>query len=284
MKITAELLSTAFAYAVFSVTNIIDLMFPTRLSICFTLSVASALIRAADASPTVMTWNIAGTQRKAIVYTPANPTNAKAPLIFAFHGFGDTNENFKGIGLEEVWPQAIVVYPQGLPVKRGGSAQPGWQTEKGGDEDRDLQFVDTALAALRWKYKVDDTRIYATGFSNGVVFTYLLWAERPGVFAAFAAVAGRLGTSVLPVVPKPFLQIGGKNDRNIQFALQAQAMETARRVDGVTNGEACGRNCTFYPSVTGTPVMTFVHEGGHEWPDGTSQQIAKFFQHYPLEH
>jgi polyhydroxybutyrate depolymerase len=257
-------------------------MFPTRSAMYISLAIVAASVPVADAATATMTWNVAGTQRKAIVFTPSNPTNPKAPLIFAFHGFGDTNENFKGVGLEEVWPQAIVVYPQGLP--RGGSALPGWQTEKRGDEDRDLQFVDAALASLRGKYKIDDARIYATGFSNGAVFTFLLWAERPGVFAAFAAVAGRLGTSVLPAVPKPFLQVGGRNDGNIRFALQEQAMETARRVDGVSNGGSCGRNCTLYPSATGTPVMTFVHDGGHEWPDGISQRIAKFFQNYPLVH
>ena len=179
------------------------------------LAMTAILAPAAGASPKVMTWNVAGAQRSAIVYAPASAANAKTPLVFAFHGFGDTNENFQGVGLEKAWPQAIVVYPQGLPVSRSGSALPGWQTEKGGEKDRDLQLVDTALASLREKYKVDDARIYATGFSNGAIFTYLLWAERPNVFAAFAAVAGRLGESVLPSVPKPFLQVGGKSDGNI---------------------------------------------------------------------
>lgn len=259
-------------------------MFTTRLVIRLALAMAAILTPSVGASPNVMTWNVAGTQRRAIVYAPASAANAKAPLVFAFHGFGDTNDNFKGVGLEEAWPQAIVVYPQGLPVKLGGTALPGWQTEKRGDEDRDLQFVDTALASLRKKYKVDDDRIYATGFSNGAVFTFLLWADRPNVFAAFAAVAGRLGASVLPTVPKPFFQAGGKNDGNIPFALQEQAMDTARRVDGVSEGKPCGRNCTIYPSVNGTPVKTVIHEGGHEWPDGTSQQIAKFFQSHPPGH
>ena len=48
-----------------------------------------------------------------------------------------------------------------------------------------------ALASLRHTYNIDDDRIYATGFSNGGMFTYLLWAKRPNVFAAFAPVAGR---------------------------------------------------------------------------------------------
>ena len=131
-------------------------MFTIRLVIGLALAMAAVLTPSLAASSKLMTWNVAGTQRRAIVYAPASAANAKAPLVFAFHGFGDTNDNFKGVGLEEAWPQAIVVYPQGLPVKLGGTALPGWQTEKRGDEDRDLQFVDTALASLRKKYKVDD--------------------------------------------------------------------------------------------------------------------------------
>ena len=252
--------------------------FVLRFAAAVSVAVAPA---AAGASPRVMTWNVAGAQRSAIVFAPSGAAKAKTPLVIAFHGFGDTNENFKGVGLEIAWPQAIVVYPQGLPVTRGASAMPGWQTEARGDDDRDLQFVDTALASLREQYKVDDARIYATGFSNGATFTYLLWATRPNVFAAFAAVAGRLGSSVLPSVPKPFFQTAGRNDRNIRFELQEQAMETARRVDGVSESKSCGPNCKLYPSANGTPLMTVIHVGGHEWPDGTSQQIAKFFQNHP---
>lgn len=245
---------------------------------------AAVLAPAAGASPQTMKWNVAGAQRTAIVYAPSSAATAKTPLVFAFHGRGDTNGNFQeGVELEKAWPQAIIVYPQGLRVSRGADLT-GWQTEKGDEKGRDLEFVDTALASLRAKYKVDDARIYATGFSNGAVFTWLLWAERPHVFAAFAAVAARRGDSVLPTVPKPFLQVGGRNDGNIDFVLQEKAMETARRVDGVSKSESCGRNCTLYPSAQGTPVITVVHDGGHEWPDGISQQIAKFFQDHPSGH
>jgi polyhydroxybutyrate depolymerase len=261
--------------------RIIDLMFMTHPVMRLVLAAATVLSAAAGASPKVMTWNVGGLPRRALVYAPASAANSKAPLVLAFHGFGDTNDNFQGVELEKAWPQAIVVYPQGLRVLRSGAAMAGWQTEKFGDEDRDLQFVDAMLASLRERYKVDDTRIYATGFSNGAIFTYLLWAERPNVFAAFAAVAARLGNSVLPTVPKPLLQVGGKDDGNIPFALQEHAMETARHVDGVSKGESCGPNCTLYPSANRTPVMTFIHDGGHEWPDWTSQQIAKFFQDHP---
>jgi poly(3-hydroxybutyrate) depolymerase len=84
------------------------------------------------------------------------------------------------------------------------------------------------LATLHKQFMVDDARIYSTGFSNGANFTYLLWAERPNVFAAFAPVAARILPSVQLTVPKPVFHIGGTADRRIAFADQKQAIETAR--------------------------------------------------------
>src|SRR4029079_2204781 len=85
---------------------------------------------------------------------------------------------------------------QGLPTVSPVDPQgkrPGWQREAGQYGDRDLKLLDAALASLPEQYPVDDPRVYATGFSNGAVFTYLLWAARPGTFAAYAPCAGVLG-------------------------------------------------------------------------------------------
>jgi polyhydroxybutyrate depolymerase len=154
--------------------------------------------------------------------------------------------------------------------------------EKGQDDDRDLALVDTALASLREEFKVDEARIYSTGFSNGANFTYLLWAERPAVFAAFAPVAGRLRPPVQPQQPKPIFHIGGTEDAQILFADQRAAIEKAKGVNGVTGkGASCGSGCTLFDSASGAPVMTWIHPGGHEYPESTSQRIAKFFREHP---
>ena len=150
-------------------------------------------------------------------------------------------------GLHRAWPEAIVVYFQGLPSSRDGLF--GWQVEKRRDDDRDLRLVDAALASLRDTFEVDNARIYATGFSNGANFTYLLWAERPAVFAAFAPVAGRLRPSVQPTRPKPILHVGGVRDGQIRFTDQQDAIATAKRVDGVDGpGVSCGGGCTLFTS------------------------------------
>ena len=154
----------------------------------------------------VMRWQVDGETREAIVYLPASPGEEGAPLVLSFHGFGDNMQNFQYTNVHVAWPDAIVVYFQGLE-RRGGLL--GWQVERGGGGDRDLKLVDVALESLRETYDVDDDRIYATGYSNGGMFTYLLWAERPGVFAAYAPVAARLRPSVRPTQSRPVFHVAG---------------------------------------------------------------------------
>jgi polyhydroxybutyrate depolymerase len=249
----------------------------------FGLSVAAAAllvhsVRAAD-NAEMMTWKVDGQTRRAIVYPPSAISAGKAPLVLSFHGRGDNIQNFQFTNMHLAWPEAIVVYFQGLPT-RGGLF--GWQTEKGQDDDRDLRLVDVALASLRDRFKVDEARIYSTGFSNGAGFTYLLWAERPALFAAFAPVAGRLRPSVQPREPKPVFHVAGTADETVPFASQQEAIDTARRVDGATGaGTACGKGCTTYRSPGGPPVMTWIHAGGHEYPSDTSARIANFFRDHP---
>jgi len=111
-----------------------------------------------------------------------------------------------------------------------------------------------------------------------------LWAERPGVFAAYAPVAARLRPSVQPKQPKPLFHVAGTRDSQIPFADQKDAIDTALRVDGVSGqGVSCGNGCTIYGSTSAVPVMTWIHPGGHEYPDGTSERIATFFRDHPLQ-
>ena len=104
-----------------------------------TVLVHSAL--AAD-NAEMMTWKVDGQTRRAIVYRPSAISGGKAPLVLSFHGRGDNIQNFQFTNMHLAWPEAIVVYFQGLPT-RGGLF--GWQTEKDQDDDRDLRLVDVAL-------------------------------------------------------------------------------------------------------------------------------------------
>ena len=193
-----------------------------------------------DAAAEVMRWQVDGETREAIVYAPASPGGEGAPLVLSFHGYGDNMQNVQYTNVHVAWPDAIVVYFQGLE-RRGGL--PGWQVERGGG-DRDLKLVDVALGSLRETYNVDDDRIYATGYSNGGMFTYLLWAERPGVFAAYAPVAARLRPSVRPRQPRPVFHVAGERDRVVGFSDQEAAIAVAIEVNSVDATTRCGAGCT----------------------------------------
>lgn len=244
------------------------------------LAAAVLLVCASAASAEMRAWTIEGITRTAIVYAPSDPPpDRKLPVMFSFHGRGDNVHNFQTTRLHVAARDAIVVYFQGLMT---GNGLPGWQVERGQDNDRDLKLVDVALASLRQKYNVDDDRVYATGFSNGAGFTYLLWAERPGVFAAYAPVAGRIRPSVLPTEPRPLFHVAGERDPQILFADQKAAIATAIAVNGVADKTTqCGEGCTIYGSGTSAQVMTWIHPGGHVYPDGTAQRIASFFRDHP---
>lgn len=247
----------------------------TKRFAMFVVFAAVILSWAGTASAQIKTWNIDGEARRAILYPPSAKSTAPAPLVFSFHGHGDNVLNFQRTDMHRAWPEAIVVYFQGLP---SSDDLYGWQVEKGQDDDRDLKLVDTALASLSKEFNVDPNRIYATGFSNGANFTYLLWAERSQVFAAFAPVAARLRPSVQLKQPKPVFHIAGTEDRQILFADQQKAIETAKRVNGINGkGSSCGDGCTLYSNGR-APVMTWIHPGGHEYPPPTSLKIANFFK------
>ena len=231
-----------------------------------------------ESSAEIMRWQVNGSTREAIVQAPDTAaTGEPLPLVLSFHGYGDNMENFQYTNGHVAWPDAVVVYFQGLERSRGLR---GWVTELG-RSNRDLALVDVAVASLKERFRIDDDRIYATGYSNGGGFTYLLWSERAEMFAGFAPVAARFRDGVLPEVAKPVFVIAGDRDRVVQFEDQQKAFELAIDVNNVRDESMeCGNGCTLYGAATGAPVMVWVHHGAHVYPRGASEGIAAFFRRY----
>ncbi len=237
------------------------------------------------AAPQEMTYNVDGVQRTALIYSlPAAKTNA-APVVFVFHGHGGNARNAeRSFHIETEWPEAIVVYMQGLPTV-GQLTDPkgersGWQSVAGGNDDRDLKFFDAVLAQLKQDYKVDASHIFSTGHSNGGGFTYLLWLTRGDVLAAVAPCAA-LGKYAAQLKPKPVMHIAGEKDLLVKYAWQERMMAEVRKIDGCSaTGESWDKDCTLYPSAQGTPVVTFIHHGGHIVPASAPALIVKFFKQH----
>ncbi len=249
------------------------------------LALALALLPAADPRPT--DWTVDGVQRQALVVAPSKPTE-HPPLVFAFHGHGGSMHNAaRTFHVHTLWPEAVVVYPQGLNtpglLTDPEGKRPGWQPAIGAQGDRDLKFVDAMLATMKEKYHVDPNRVYSTGHSNGGGFTYLLAAARPGVFAAIApSAAGSpalMGASKYE--PVPVFHAAGEKDPLVKFDRQMRMVERMKELNGCeAAGTEWAKGCTLYKSSKGAPVVTFVHGGTHAYPPEAPALIVKFFREH----
>lgn len=235
-------------------------------------------------------WDMDGVMRQALVWVPESiPTNGCA-MIFAFHGHGGSAaQAARHFHYHEIWPEAMMVYMQGLPTP-GPLTDPegkrnGWNSKPGDPDNRDLKFFDTVLSSLQEEYNIDSKRIYCTGHSNGAGFTYCLWAARGDVFAAVAP-SGAFSMEALPKLkPKPALHVAGENDTLVKFIWQQRMMSLVHQVNRceksgepwASSGNLTG---TLYPSESGTPLVTLIHPGGHTFPKEAPELIVRFFKTY----
>jgi polyhydroxybutyrate depolymerase len=249
-------------------------------------------LTAKGAEPVEKLWTIDGTERKALVYLPASPEKAGAPVVFAFHGHGGTMQSAsRTFAYHSLWPEAIVVYMQGLPTPGKVDPEgklPGWQRIAGDQKDRDLKFFDAVLADLKKENTVDEKRIYATGHSNGGLFTYLLWSARGDVFAAVAPSAGISIGGMKGLKAKPALHVAGEKDELVPFALQQRMMDAVRQLNSCDpQGQAWAKagplTGTLYPSKTGTPFVSLVYPGTHKVPPEAPALIVRFFKENPAK-
>ena len=242
---------------------------------------------AAEATPKRMEWVVEGVKREADVFAPSKVASDPPPLVFGFHGHGGNMKNAtRSFRLHELWPEAVVVYMQGLNtpgrLTDPEGKKPGWQAVVGDQSDRDLKFFDTELTSMKEQHKIDERRVYSTGHSNGGGFTYLLWAARGDVFAAMAPSASAAGRSAKDLKPKPVMHVAGENDQLVKYSWQQLAMAHLRKLNECGEGAPWGmnKNCTLYSSKTGNPVVTLIHSGTHKYPDEAPSLIVQFFQEH----
>lgn len=248
----------------------------------------AAAARIEPSKAQTMTWDVNGVKREAIVYVPEGATTTPAPLVFAFHGHGGSSGQFaRSSEFQTAWPQAIVVYPQGLPT--AGMTDPqgkkaGWQRGPGAEGDRDLKFFDAMLAGLKSQFKLDERRIYSTGHSNGGGFTYLLWGQRGSIFAALGpSAAGAAASRDATFVARPLIHIAGENDTVVPIAFQQRTLTAARAINGCDGeGSTWAKYCTQYLSKSGTPIVVCLQPGGHKYYEQATELIVRFFKEHAL--
>jgi polyhydroxybutyrate depolymerase len=231
-------------------------------------------------------WTIDGVTRVALVHVPADAEVKPTPVVFAFHGHGGTmHDAAKDFAIHKHWPQAIVVYMNGLPSAASNDPKgekSGWQYNPGDNGDRDVNFFDAVLADLRHSLKVDDRRVYAIGFSNGGGFAFVLWSVRSDQVKAVVSCAMQASKKLISTFkPKPLLQIAGQQDKLQSVSAQEKTALAVAKLNDCGEGRPWGTKmgCTVYPSKIGAPVVFFVHPGGHQIPKEAPLRITEFLRH-----
>ncbi len=228
----------------------------------------------------------AGIERQALVRP--SPESGLSPVAFVFHGRGGSAEGAAAsIPLHEVLPEAMVVYPQGVPGQKAmrdpEGKRPSWQRMPGELDDRDVLFFDAALETLTESYRFDPTRVYLVGQSNGGRFANLLWSQRGMRIAALCSAGSQGGRLIADAPPRSVLMVIGEKDRVAPREGQEKSIALARARLGTDPGTA--RIEGLLRSETGPEgleLATWIHPGGHEFPRAALPAVAAFFRRHSL--
>lgn len=225
-------------------------------------------------------------------YDPNNP----APVVFAFHGGGQTKTDFarkRGDLYAKCEAEGmILVFPEATPRQDG---KPGWNnSEVDPREVDDIHFITTLLVALKTQLNIDNERLYGCGFSGGAKFLHFLVRHEPCLLAAGAAVASLISDvdenrdMVIPPRPSdpfPMMLVNGRRDTkkpwNGGTLGSIEVSSVAQMVEYYTSANSC----TGRPQQQPTPnnqgtislfsdcaqnaevVFVALDRMNHAWPD-----------------
>jgi polyhydroxybutyrate depolymerase len=276
------------------------------LVVCLTLtglstaaSVASAATSsqgcASPGTSATLTVEVKGFARTAIVHVPRGSTDSTPlALVLNLHGSGATaldQELFSGMNRTSNEDDFIVAYPQGLIADGSGydwnvPNEPligGRAVPKGSAND--ITFLATLVKVLESKYCINQSEVYATGFSGGAREVSQLACDESHLFAAVAPISGLRRPKPCPTSRAvPVIAFHGSADPVDPFMGNGQTYWTysvptaekdwARQDDcslkPVTSRLSGGVTLTSYSHcANGSAVQLYEVTGeGHEWPGG----------------
>lgn len=141
-----------------------------------------------------------GLRRSYLVHVPPSYSRGiPVPAVLVFHGGGDDiygQMRQSGITRTSDREGFLAVFPQGTGATIEKKTLGTWNAGRccGSAKEHtvdDVGFVNALLDDLEEKFSVDPDRVYATGISNGALFTYRLACEIPERIAAIGPVAGQ---------------------------------------------------------------------------------------------
>lgn len=243
-----------------------------------------------------------GRNRTYVLHLPPAITSQKPlPLLLVFHGGegqGKQVESLTGFSKMADQKGFIVAYPDGVNKNwNDGRDAPSLSAQR--QDVNDVGFVSALIDELSHNLTIDQKRVFATGMSNGGIFSQRLGCELANKLAAIAPVAGtmpeKLAPNCKPARPLAVLMIHGTEDPLVPW--QGGAVVNDRRgtvlsvpdtvkkwvtFDGcnatpITNLQPDNdpqdgtrvRREAYNGCKAGSAVILYAVEGGgHSWPGG----------------
>ena len=163
-------------------------------------------------------------ERTYYLFAPNNlPGGKKVPLLFVFHGGGgnaismDRRLGFTQLARREKF---LVIYPAGIG-RNWNDGRKTTRTRAHRENINDVAFVEKMITDISKDFRVDEKRIYATGASNGGIFSHYVAAHLANRFAAIAPVIGGIADPFHkrfnPSEPVSVFVIQGTEDRLVPY-------------------------------------------------------------------
>jgi len=157
----------------------------------------------------------------------------------------------------------------GIITDPEGQRRNGWQKTVGDQgATATLKFFDTVLTTLKSDYKIDESRIYCNGHSNGRArFTYPPLVRPPRRLRPPSPPPREAIRDMgLPSNPsRPCTIAGREGTPPFSSPYQQRIMASVRKTNGLrSRGAPSGPpHCTLYASKNGTPFITLIYPGTH---------------------
>lgn len=276
------------------------------------LAVVCLLPTVATAQLMNRTVDVDGVTREFLMYLPSSyDPSSPSPMMLSYHGgSGTANDQLQLSDMRSLADAngVILAYPQGLPDDAG---DPIWNSigpySNGVDE---IGFTSNLIDAVAAEFSLDESRVYASGYSNGANMGCYL-SDR---IAAVGAVAGSMWTwteeMCMPTRPMPIMSIHGTNDffnpynggppfslglvEASEYWVQvANANATPDIVDVPNTVPNDGSTVDHYTWADGDSCVAIEHykvnNGGHDWPGvfgnmdiDATQEIWDYVNQYSL--
>jgi len=280
----------------------------TFLAYCLSFVACSQVSRDIPAVDELRTLGHGGINRTYLLHVPSGLHEGKsAPLVFVFHGGGGDGMSMARLtGFDKLADREgfIAVFPDGVSHNWNDGRQ-NMDSEAHQLNIDDIGFVDTLIETIAREFPVDRKRIYATGISNGAIFSHFLSAQMSSKIAAISPVVGGIPVpfnehfnpdnpvSVLiiqgtedPLVPYDGGQIANGNrgeiistDDAVELWVQYNACRTVPLKKNLPNNDLNDGCVEVQYTWSGgransEVVLIKIDGGGHTWPGG-AQYLPK---------